>query len=72
MTLINFKVGILMRYFSNIMMDDRTIDCHETVMGKDETVPLSKADLSKFEDSILVKIQGMIAGAPVPVRTSGA
>ncbi|KAJ7908590.1 hypothetical protein B0H13DRAFT_2661947 [Mycena leptocephala] len=43
---------------------------HETFMGQDETAPLSKADLSKFEDSILVKIQGMIAGAPVLMRPS--
>ncbi|KAJ7909902.1 hypothetical protein B0H13DRAFT_2329841 [Mycena leptocephala] len=77
----NENVGTLMRYlldelmayeegFSDIMMEDRTIDRHETFMGQDETAPLSKADLSKFEDSILAKIQGMIAGAPVLMRTS--
>ncbi|KAJ7832509.1 hypothetical protein B0H13DRAFT_2370907 [Mycena leptocephala] len=77
----NENVGTLMRYlldelmayeegFSDIMMDDHTIDRHETFMGQDETALLSKADLSKFEDSILVKIQGMIAGAPVLMRTS--
>ncbi|KAF7342137.1 hypothetical protein MVEN_01801400 [Mycena venus] len=80
------KVGTLMRYlldelmayeegFSDIMMDDRVIDRHETFMGKDERVPVSKADLLKFEDSILTKIRGMIAGVPappIPASTSAA
>ncbi|KAF7351924.1 hypothetical protein MVEN_01154200 [Mycena venus] len=70
----NENVGTLMRYlldelmayeegFSDIMMDDRVIDRHETFMGEDEMVPVSKADLSKFEESILAKIQGLIASA---------
>ncbi|KAF7364523.1 hypothetical protein MVEN_00321300 [Mycena venus] len=65
----NENVGTLMRYlldelmayeegFSDIMMDDRVIDRHETFMGEDERVPVSKADLLKFEDSILTKIRG--------------
>ncbi|KAJ7143011.1 hypothetical protein C8R44DRAFT_726298 [Mycena epipterygia] len=70
----NENVGTLMRYlldelmayeegFSDIMMDDRAIDRHETFMGEDETAPVSRADLQKFEDTILAKIQGLIAGA---------
>ncbi|KAJ7642560.1 hypothetical protein B0H17DRAFT_1216382 [Mycena rosella] len=65
------NVGTLMRYlldelmayeegFSDIMMDDRVIDRHETFMGEDETAPLSKADLRKFEEGIFEKIQGLI------------
>ncbi|KAF7354486.1 hypothetical protein MVEN_01137900 [Mycena venus] len=82
----NENVGTLMRYlldelmayeegFSDIMMDDRVIDRHETFMGEDERVPVSKADLLKFEDSILTKIRGMIAGVPappIPASTSAA
>ncbi|KAF7334010.1 hypothetical protein MVEN_02306200 [Mycena venus] len=82
----NENVGTLMRYlldelmvyeegFSDIMMDDRVINRHETFMGEDERVPVSKADLLKFEDSILMKIRGMIAGVPappIPASTSAA
>ncbi|KAJ7859386.1 hypothetical protein B0H13DRAFT_2570585 [Mycena leptocephala] len=71
----NENVGTLMRYlldelmayeegFSDIMMDDRVIDRHETFMGEDETAPVSKADLTEFEDRILAQIQGLISRAP--------
>jgi hypothetical protein len=50
--------------FSDIMMDDRVIDRHETFMGEDETAPVSKADLTEFEDRILAQIQGLISRAP--------
>ncbi|KAJ6506544.1 hypothetical protein C8R45DRAFT_922728 [Mycena sanguinolenta] len=74
--LMQIKIGTLMRYlldelmayeegFSDIMMDDRTIDRHETFMGEDETVPISKADLLKFEEKVLTKIQGLVAGDTV-------
>ncbi|KAK7029766.1 hypothetical protein R3P38DRAFT_3188637 [Favolaschia claudopus] len=64
----NENVGTLMRYlldelmayeegFSDIMMDDRVIDRHETFMGEDNTAPLSKADLVKFEESMVAKLQ---------------
>ncbi|KAK6966970.1 hypothetical protein R3P38DRAFT_2589936 [Favolaschia claudopus] len=64
----NENVGTLMRYlldelmayeegFSDIMMDDRVIDRHETFMGEDSTAPLSKADLVKFEESMVAKLQ---------------
>ncbi|KAJ7488522.1 hypothetical protein B0H11DRAFT_2230062 [Mycena galericulata] len=57
----NENVGTLMRYlldelmayeegFSDIMMDDRASDRHETFMGENEMVPVSRADLAKFED----------------------
>ncbi|KAJ7146653.1 hypothetical protein C8R44DRAFT_864392 [Mycena epipterygia] len=70
----NENVGTLMRYlldeliayeegFSDIMMDDRAIDRHETFMGEDETAPVSKADLLKFEETIFAKLKGLIAGA---------
>ncbi|KAJ6532615.1 hypothetical protein B0H19DRAFT_1383964 [Mycena capillaripes] len=76
----NENVGTLMRYlldelmayeegFSDIMMDDRTIDRHETFMGEDETAPVSKADLVKFEDHLLAKIQTMIASASSSVTS---
>ena len=48
--------------FSDIMMDDRVVDRHETFMGEDETAPLSKADLRKFEEGLLTKIQGLMDG----------
>jgi hypothetical protein len=50
--------------FSDIMMDDRVIDRHETFMGEDETAPVSKGDLIKFEDRILAQIQSLISRAP--------
>ncbi|KAJ7456105.1 hypothetical protein FB451DRAFT_1564714 [Mycena latifolia] len=77
----NENIGTLMRYlldelmayeegFSDIMMDDRIIDRHETFMGEDLTAPLLKVDLVKFEESILTKIQGLLilSGSPSPVR----
>lgn len=57
--------------FSDIMMDDRVIDRHETFMGEDETAPVSKADLSKFEETIFARIQGLIASASLPGIASG-
>ncbi|KAJ7087564.1 hypothetical protein B0H15DRAFT_982779 [Mycena belliarum] len=69
----NENVGTLMRYlldelmayeegFSDIMMDDRVIDRHETFMGEDEGAPLLKADLARFEGIMLEKIQGIVEG----------
>jgi hypothetical protein len=77
------EVGTLMRYlldelmayeegYSDIMMDDRIIDRRETFMGEDETVPVSKAALSKFEESILAKIQGLITGDTAPPSGSAS
>ncbi|KAJ7655921.1 hypothetical protein B0H17DRAFT_1146313 [Mycena rosella] len=77
----NENVGTLMRYlldelmayeegFSDIMMDDRVIDRHETFMGEDETAPLSKADLRKFEEGIFAKIQGLIGSSASPASGS--
>ncbi|KAJ7629321.1 hypothetical protein B0H17DRAFT_1150635 [Mycena rosella] len=77
----NENVGTLMRYlldelmayeegFSDIMMDDRVIDRHETFMGEDETAPLSKADLRKFEEGIFAKIQGLIGTSASAVSGS--
>ncbi|KAJ7149449.1 hypothetical protein C8R43DRAFT_1128452 [Mycena crocata] len=73
----NENVGTLMRYlldelmayeegFSDIMMDDRAADRHETFMGEDETAPVSKADLVKFEALIVSRIQGLVAGLSFP------
>ncbi|KAJ7907750.1 hypothetical protein B0H13DRAFT_1879293 [Mycena leptocephala] len=81
--LINMKVGTLMRYLldelmvyeeglSDIMMDDRVIDRHETFMGEDDTMPVSKADLIKFEESVLTKIQGIISRPPVLASSGSA
>ncbi|KAJ7778003.1 hypothetical protein DFH07DRAFT_766219 [Mycena maculata] len=67
----NENVGTLMRYllhelmayeegFSDIMMDDRVCDRHETFMGENDTAPLSKADLVHFEGTILGKIQHLL------------
>ncbi|KAJ7867344.1 hypothetical protein B0H14DRAFT_2572873 [Mycena olivaceomarginata] len=36
----------------DIMMDDRVVARHETFMGEDDNVPVSKEDLVKFEESI--------------------
>ncbi|KAJ6495828.1 hypothetical protein DFH09DRAFT_1290322 [Mycena vulgaris] len=68
-TLLRYLLDELMAYeegFSDIMMDDRAIDRHETFMGEDETAPLLKADLKRFEDSISAKIQGLIDGPGLP------
>ncbi|KAJ7748139.1 hypothetical protein B0H16DRAFT_1725751 [Mycena metata] len=67
----NENVGTLMRYlldelmayeegFSDIMMDDRVVDRHETFMGEDESAPLCKADLVRLEGTLLAKLQGLI------------
>ncbi|KAJ7645104.1 hypothetical protein DFH06DRAFT_1333400 [Mycena polygramma] len=71
----NDNVGTLMRYlldelmayeegFTDIMMDDRLVDRHETFMGEDATTPVSKTDLVRFEGTILAKIQALIDKAP--------
>ncbi|KAK7016515.1 hypothetical protein R3P38DRAFT_2785719 [Favolaschia claudopus] len=55
--------------FSDIMMDDRVIDRHETFMGEDNTAPLSKADLLKFEENMVAKLQLILSqstGARMP------
>ncbi|KAJ7121155.1 hypothetical protein C8R44DRAFT_736834 [Mycena epipterygia] len=65
-TVMHYLLGEWMAYeegFSDIMMDDHAIDHHETFVGEDETAPVCRAYLLKFEDTILVKIQGLIAGA---------
>ncbi|KAJ6459812.1 hypothetical protein C8R47DRAFT_1081194 [Mycena vitilis] len=65
-TLMRYLLDELMAYeegFSDIMMDDRVIDRHERFMGVDEAAPLLKADLLRFEESMLVKIQGLIEGS---------
>ncbi|KAJ7611137.1 hypothetical protein DFH06DRAFT_1345694 [Mycena polygramma] len=65
------EVGTLMRYlldelmayeegFTDIMMDDRLVDRHETFMGEDATAAVSKTDLVRFEGTLLAKIQGLI------------
>ncbi|KAJ7127320.1 hypothetical protein C8R43DRAFT_1134814 [Mycena crocata] len=75
------QVGTLMRYlldelmayeegFSDIMMDDRVSDRHETFMGDDDTAPVSRADLLKLEDNIFAKIQGLIVASPTRSNTS--
>ncbi|KAJ6600338.1 hypothetical protein DFH09DRAFT_1271221 [Mycena vulgaris] len=68
-TFMRYLLDELMAYeegFSDIMMDGRAIDHHETFMGEDETAPLLKADLQRFEDSILAKMQGLIDGPGLP------
>ncbi|KAF8147030.1 hypothetical protein K438DRAFT_1989996 [Mycena galopus ATCC 62051] len=73
----NENVGTLMRYlldelvayeegFSDIMMDDRLVERHETFMGENDTAPVSKADLLRFEGTILAKIQNLV-NIPVSV-----
>lgn len=52
--------------FSDIMMDDRALDRHETFMGEDPSAPLCRADLSKFEVAILAKLQGLVEKAATP------
>ncbi|KAJ7817610.1 hypothetical protein B0H14DRAFT_2601903 [Mycena olivaceomarginata] len=52
--------------------NDRVVDRHETFMGEDETVPLSKADLLKFETTILAKIQGVVSGAGASLSGSSS
>ncbi|KAF7333246.1 hypothetical protein MSAN_02426700 [Mycena sanguinolenta] len=67
----NENVGTLMRYlldelmayeegFSDIMMNDRVPDRHETFMGENDNAPLSRADLSRLEHGIMGKIQALI------------
>jgi hypothetical protein len=41
--------------FSDIMIEDRIVDHHQMFMGEDKTAPISKADLLKFETTILAK-----------------
>ncbi|KAJ7764215.1 hypothetical protein B0H16DRAFT_1718156 [Mycena metata] len=68
----NENVGTLMRYllqelmayeegFSDIMMDDRLVDRHETFMGEDQSAPLRKGDLLRLEETLLTKLQSLIA-----------
>ncbi|KAJ7128266.1 hypothetical protein C8R46DRAFT_1237037 [Mycena filopes] len=75
----NENVGTLMRYlldelmayeegFSDIMMDDRAVDRHETFMGEDKTAPLCKADLVRFEESILAKFKALVETTPSSVH----
>ncbi|KAJ7050595.1 hypothetical protein C8F01DRAFT_1377498 [Mycena amicta] len=71
----NDNVGTLMRYlldelmayeegFSDIMMDDRLVDRHETFMGENESMPISRTDLSRFEAQILGSIRQMAIASP--------
>ncbi|KAJ7900711.1 hypothetical protein B0H14DRAFT_2493618 [Mycena olivaceomarginata] len=68
-TLMRYLLDELMAYeegFSDIMMDDRAPDRHETFMGEDPSAPLCRADLSKFEVAILAKLQGVVEKAATP------
>jgi hypothetical protein len=58
--------------FSDIMMEDRVVDRHETFMGEDEAAPISKADLLKFETTILAKIQGVVSGTGASLSGSSS
>ncbi|KAJ7751358.1 hypothetical protein B0H16DRAFT_1460271 [Mycena metata] len=75
----NENVGTLMRYlldelmayeegFSDIMMDDRLVDRHETFKGEDQSAPLCKADLLRLEGTLLAKLQGLIANTSSPTN----
>ncbi|KAJ7637951.1 hypothetical protein DFH06DRAFT_1432567 [Mycena polygramma] len=62
-TLMCYLLDELMAYeegFTDIMMDDRLVDRHETFMGEDATAAVSKTDLVRFEGTLLAKIQGLI------------
>ncbi|KAJ7247425.1 hypothetical protein B0H12DRAFT_1072938 [Mycena haematopus] len=81
----NENVGTLMRYlldelmayeegFSDIMMDDRVPDRHESFMGENDAAPLSKADLSHFENGIMGKIRALLntAASGTPTQSPGS
>jgi hypothetical protein len=54
--------------FSDIMMDDRAYDRHETFMGEDDDpqAAVSKSDLVKFEDNLMRKIGSLLASSGTP------
>ncbi|KAJ7269030.1 hypothetical protein C8J57DRAFT_1509246 [Mycena rebaudengoi] len=77
------NVGTIMRYlldelmayeegFSDIMMDDRAYDRHETFMGEDDDprAAVSKSDLVKFKDNLMRKIGSLLASSGTPSNAS--
>lgn len=50
--------------FSDIMMQDRAVDRHETFMGKTEmSSGLTKVDLEIFQTKLLQQVRNLVIGA---------
>lgn len=60
--------------FSDIMMQDRAVDRHETFMGETETstglTGLTKLDLETFQAKLLQQVRDLVIGESLSVSAS--
>ncbi|KAF7327172.1 hypothetical protein MKEN_00294300 [Mycena kentingensis (nom. inval.)] len=73
-TLMRYLLDELMAYeegFSDIMLDDRRLDRHETFMGENASAPVTHSDLTRFQEQIIGSMRTMIVSVAASTPTGG-